>query len=80
MPDHGETEQPPATGSPAPTTAPGRAAPRRSDVFGWDGYDVLPDVTADERDRGWGDDRGSADSSADADLRRFLDEKPPHHF
>jgi hypothetical protein len=33
---------------------------------------VLPDVTTDERDTGWGDD-------TDDDVRRLLDERPPHH-
>ncbi|MCF2528268.1 hypothetical protein [Yinghuangia soli] len=62
---------------------PRKAAVRR-DPFGLDGRDLLPDVTADERDAGWGDERGSGDSgyadSSEADLRRFLDEKPPHHL
>lgn len=76
--EHGDTEQPKATGTPTPGS-PSRAA-RRSDAFGWEGSDMLPDVTGDERDRGWGDDRGTADGTEDADLRRFLDEKPPHHL
>ena len=33
---------------------------------------VLPDVTTDERDTGWGDE-------ADDDVRHLLDERPPHH-
>jgi hypothetical protein len=36
---------------------------------------VLPDVTRDERDDGWGDERASEDD----DVRRLLDERPPHH-
>ena len=36
---------------------------------------VLPDVTGDESDRGWGDDRPSEDD----EVRRLLDERPPHH-
>lgn len=44
------------------------------------GYDdeVLPSQTADDTDRGWGED---ADSHADreaADLERLRREKPPH--
>jgi hypothetical protein len=43
--------------------------------------DLLPEGTSDEGDRGWGDDPGrEADADADPDdLRRFLDERPPHH-
>ncbi|MDI2128762.1 hypothetical protein [Yinghuangia seranimata] len=58
--------------------APARRVSGR-DLFGFDGADLLPDRTADERDAGWGDERGTASDSA-ADLRRFLDEKPPHHL
>ncbi|MDQ1704116.1 MAG: hypothetical protein QOF18_482 [Frankiaceae bacterium] len=35
---------------------------------------TLPDRATDETDPGWGDDLESTD-----DLRRFLDEVPPHH-
>lgn len=35
---------------------------------------VLPDVTSDEQDRGWGDDR---DGRRDEDWYRR--ERPPHH-
>jgi hypothetical protein len=38
---------------------------------------VLPDTTADEDDRGWGDD-GATEEDRD-DLRRYLEERPPHH-
>ncbi|MFI6248643.1 hypothetical protein [Streptomyces sp. NPDC051016] len=43
--------------------------------------DPLDRQSSDDTDRGWGD-RPSGDSTADsaADLRRFLDEKPPHHL
>ena len=43
------------------------------------GYDdaVLPEQTSDDTDRGWGE-RPSGDSASD--LKRFLDEKPPHHI
>jgi len=34
---------------------------------------VLPEVTRDERETGWGED------SHDDDERRLLDERPPHH-
>ncbi|GHE26698.1 hypothetical protein GCM10018771_01720 [Streptomyces cellulosae] len=39
--------------------------------------DPLDQPTSDDTDRGWGE-RPSGDSAAD--LRRFLDEKPPHHI
>jgi hypothetical protein len=38
---------------------------------------VLPDTTADEQERGWGDD-DERDEDPD-DVRRFLEERPPHH-
>lgn len=56
--------------------ANGPERPKR-DPFGWDGRDLLPDVSSDETDSGWGEDRASADPS---DIRRFLDDKPPHHL
>lgn len=34
--------------------------------------------SSDDTDRGWGE-RPAGDTSA-ADLKRFLDEKPPHHL
>lgn len=40
--------------------------------------DPLDQQTSDDTDRGWGE-RPEGDSSA-ADLKRFLDEKPPHHL
>lgn len=39
--------------------------------------DPLDQQSPDDTDRGWGE-RPSGDSAAD--LRRFLDEKPPHHI
>ena len=45
------------------------------------GYDdeVLPEQTADDTDRGWGeDDPSDAGSAEDADLERLRREKPPH--
>lgn len=39
--------------------------------------DPLDQQSSDDTDRGWGD-RPDGDSAAD--LRRFLDEKPPHHL
>lgn len=44
-------------------------------IFG----DPLDEQSSDDTDRGWGDrPRGGGD--AVDDLRRFLDEKPPHHL
>jgi hypothetical protein len=43
---------------------------------------VLPDTTADESDRGWGDDLGTSSGSGEGDpddLERFLRDVPPHH-
>ncbi|MFJ4684026.1 hypothetical protein [Streptomyces sp. NPDC088789] len=59
------------------TTAPEPEprAPRPALVFD----DPLDTPSSDDTDRGWGDRTGSESSSAD-DLRRFLDEKPPHHL
>ncbi len=39
--------------------------------------DPLDQPASDDTDRGWGE-RPSSDSAAD--LKRFLDEKPPHHI
>jgi hypothetical protein len=41
--------------------------------------DPLDQQSSDDTDRGWGD-RPRADSDSAADLKRFLDEKPPHHI
>ncbi|GAA2385705.1 hypothetical protein GCM10010420_05310 [Streptomyces glaucosporus] len=40
--------------------------------------DPLSLPPADETDHGWGEGTGSGGGAAD--LARFLDEKPPHHF
>jgi hypothetical protein len=40
---------------------------------------VLPDQTRDDTDVGWGDDV-RRDAEDDEDLRRLLDERPPHHI
>ncbi|MFF4804715.1 hypothetical protein ACFY1U_41125 [Streptomyces sp. NPDC001351] len=41
--------------------------------------DPLDQQSSDDTDRGWGERPGSEGDSA-ADLKRFLDEKPPHHL
>jgi hypothetical protein len=38
---------------------------------------LLPDVTGDETDVGWGDD--ASDETADDAVERLLRERPPHH-
>jgi len=55
------------------STAPEPHHPKNTLIFD----DPLDQQSADDTDRGWGD-RPSADSAAD--LKRFLDEKPPHHI
>jgi hypothetical protein len=39
---------------------------------------VLPEKSADDSGVGWGDDLREAEHDPD-DVRRFLDEVPPHH-
>ncbi|AZS86714.1 hypothetical protein AB0465_17425 [Streptomyces griseoviridis] len=41
--------------------------------------DPLDRQSADDTDHGWGE-RPAADRDSAADLKRFLDEKPPHHI
>lgn len=61
--------------------ADGGREPAGRDLFGLGERDLLPDVTGDERGGGWGDESGFGDGASEAaDLRRFLDEKPPHHL
>ncbi|MEU9577283.1 hypothetical protein [Streptomyces chilikensis] len=48
--------------------------PRAALVFD----DPLDRQTSDDTDRGWGERPRGEDAAAD--LRRFLDEKPPHHL
>ncbi|MFG2959710.1 hypothetical protein ACGF5O_39065 [Streptomyces sp. NPDC048291] len=57
------------------TTAPEPAPRDPKPVLIFD--DPLDRQSADDTDRGWGD-RPEGDSAAD--LKRFLDEKPPHHL
>ncbi len=61
--------------SPASASAPDPEprAPKPSLIFD----DPLDQQSSDDTDRGWGE-RPGADSAAD--LKRFLDEKPPHHL
>ncbi|MEU5363376.1 hypothetical protein ABZ354_07745 [Streptomyces sp. NPDC005925] len=41
--------------------------------------DPLDQQSSDDTDRGWGE-RSDRDRDGAADLKRFLDEKPPHHL
>ncbi|GHH02694.1 hypothetical protein Srubr_70260 [Streptomyces rubradiris] len=59
--------------STAPESAPEPRAPKPALVFD----DPLDQQSSDDTDRGWGE-RTDGDSAAD--LKRFLDEKPPHHL
>ncbi|MFF6995724.1 hypothetical protein ACFY93_12285 [Streptomyces sp. NPDC008313] len=58
------------------TPAPAPRDPRAALVFD----DPLSRPSADDTDRGWGERPTTESDSAAADLRRFLDEKPPHHI
>jgi len=48
-----------------------------SERSGWDD-ELLPEQTADDTDRGWGDDERAPREAEDADLERLRREKPPH--
>ncbi|MDN5381849.1 hypothetical protein QEP66_06965 [Streptomyces sp. LB8] len=54
-----------------PTPAPRR--PKAALIFD----DPLDQRSPDDTDHGWGE---RPDADAASDLRRFLDEKPPHHL
>ncbi|MDO0933876.1 hypothetical protein QQY66_20105 [Streptomyces sp. DG2A-72] len=54
---------------------PEQPAPKPALIFD----DPLDQQSSDDTDRGWGE-RPGADGSSAADLKRFLDEKPPHHL
>ncbi|MGV9706339.1 hypothetical protein [Streptomyces sp. NPDC003483] len=57
-------------------SGPARPAPRKPTLV-FD--DPLNRQSSDDTDRGWGE-RPDGDADSAADLRRFLDEKPPHHI
>jgi hypothetical protein len=59
--------------STAPTPEP--RDPKNALVFD----DPLSRQSSDDTDDGWGERPSTAGDSA-ADLKRFLDEKPPHHI
>ncbi|MGW1725032.1 hypothetical protein ACWCQK_19100 [Streptomyces sp. NPDC002306] len=56
-------------------SAPEPRDPKAALVFD----DPLDRPSADDTDRGWGE-RPGGDGDSVADLKRFLDEKPPHHI
>ncbi|MFJ6725778.1 MULTISPECIES: hypothetical protein [unclassified Streptomyces] len=58
-------------------TADAARAPKPKPALVFD--DPLDQQSADDTDRGWGE-RPPASGDSAADLRRFLDEKPPHHL
>jgi len=49
--------------------------PRKPESGARDDEPVLPDVTSDEQDRGWGDDR----DGGRRDEEWYRRERPPHH-
>ncbi|MEU9363259.1 hypothetical protein [Streptomyces avermitilis] len=57
------------------STAPEPSVPKAALIFD----DPLSQQSSDDTDRGWGE-RPGVDSDSAADLKRFLDEKPPHHI
>ncbi|MFB8777169.1 hypothetical protein [Streptomyces broussonetiae] len=42
--------------------------------------DPLDQQSSDDTDRGWGERPGPTGGDGADDLKRFLDEKPPHHL
>ncbi len=55
--------------------APEPRAPKPALIFD----DPLDQQSSDDTDRGWGERPGDGGGDNAADLKRFLDEKPPHH-
>jgi hypothetical protein len=62
---------------PEPRAASSRGLPLEPRKSGLVFDDPLSQQSSDDTDRGWGE---RADSDSAADLKRFLDEKPPHHL
>lgn len=65
--------------STAPTPEPRDASAPRDPKSALIFDDPLDRQSSDDTDRGWGEQSGGESDSA-ADLKRFLDEKPPHHL
>ncbi|MFI1565462.1 hypothetical protein ACH4ZX_20825 [Streptomyces sp. NPDC020490] len=59
--------------APEPESEP--REPKASLIFD----DPLDQQSSDDTDRGWGE-RPGPDGGDASDLKRFLDEKPPHHL
>ncbi|MGW3492601.1 hypothetical protein [Streptomyces sp. NPDC001020] len=57
------------------STAPEPRDPKNVLIFD----DPLDQQSTDDTDRGWGE-QPRTDNDSAADLKRFLDEKPPHHI
>ncbi|MER5901309.1 hypothetical protein ABT150_14660 [Streptomyces mirabilis] len=64
---------------PAPTSEPRDASAPRDPKSALIFDDPLSQQSSDDTDRGWGEQSGG-DGDSGADLKRFLDEKPPHHL
>ena len=62
----------PEVDSPASSTS--TSAATRLELY----VDLVPEQTTDDTDAGWGTE-GRADTDPATVLRRYLDEKPPHH-
>ncbi|MFF8973138.1 hypothetical protein [Streptomyces sp. NPDC014995] len=56
-------------------SAPEPREPKAALIFD----DPLDQQSSDDTDSGWGE-RPAAGADSAADLKRFLDEKPPHHL
>lgn len=54
--------------------------PRRDPASALVFDDPLGSQSADDTDRGWGEGARTSAGGGEADLARFLDEKPPHHI
>jgi hypothetical protein len=52
-----------------------RGRPRKLDLD----VELVPEQTTDDTDAGWGAAGGAGPESKRAELRRFLEDKPPHH-
>ncbi|MBD9700559.1 hypothetical protein IHE56_00315 [Streptomyces sp. ID01-12c] len=65
--------------STAPTPGSGAGSEPRDPKAALVFDDPLSRPSSDDTDHGWGESSGDGGDSA-ADLKRFLDEKPPHHI
>ncbi|MEU9283159.1 hypothetical protein AB0D57_00145 [Streptomyces sp. NPDC048275] len=65
--------------APEPRTASPRGVSPAVRKSALDFDDPLSQQSSDDTDRGWGE-QAAGDGDSAADLKRFLDEKPPHHL